>query len=181
MFPYNFIEVQVEELFKKDAEKNVGVVAMKPLAGGAIEEVDLTMRFIASNPGISVNIPGMASEEELKQNVAASLNASPLTAAELAKVQEIRDALGNQFCRRCNYCQPCTKGINISFCFSINGYLTRYDLAEWALSRYNGLAVKPGECIECGACEPRCPYQLPIIDMLKDVSRNFEGYIASRA
>lgn len=90
------------------------------------------------------------------------------------EVQNIRDTLGNQFCRRCNYCQPCTMGINISFCFTINGYLTRYGLKDWAIDRYKGMAVEPNACIECGMCESRCPYHLPIIEMLKDVYSNFQ-------
>ena len=172
MFPYNFVELQAADLIKKCAEKGKGFICMKPLAGGAIENAPLAMRFIASNKDITVNIPGMASEDELKQNVAAACDPTPISEEELREVQNIRDTLGNQFCRRCNYCQPCT--INISFCFTINGYLTRYGLKDWAIGRYKGMAVEPNACIECGMCESRCPYHLPIIEMLKDVYSNFQ-------
>ena len=131
------------------------------------------MRFIAANDGVSVNIPGMASEAEIAQNAKAAADPTPLTEAELAEIERIRNTLGSQFCRRCNYCQPCTVGINISFCFTINGYLTRYGLGDWAIGRYKSMAVEPNACIECGACESRCPYNLPIINMLKDVYNNF--------
>lgn len=174
MFPYNFVELQAADLIKRCAEKGKGFICMKPLAGGAIEDAPLAMRFIASNKDITVNIPGMATEEELKQNVAAACDPAPLSEDELNEAQHIRDTLGNQFCRRCNYCQPCTMGINISFCFTINGYLTRYGLKDWAVGRYKGMAVEPNACIECGMCESRCPYHLPIIKMLKDVYSNFQ-------
>lgn len=174
MFPYNFVELQAADLIRKCAEKGKGFICMKPLAGGAIENAPLAMRFIASNKDITVNIPGMASEDELKQNVAAACDPAPLSEDDLKEVQNIRDTLGNQFCRRCNYCQPCTMGINISFCFTINGYLTRYGLKDWAIGRYKGMAVEPNACIECGMCESRCPYHLPIIEMLKDVYSNFQ-------
>ena len=174
MFPYNFVELQAADLIRKCAEKGKGFICMKPLAGGAIENAPLAMRFIASNKDITVNIPGMASEDELKQNVAAACDPTPISEEELREVQNIRDTLGNQFCRRCNYCQPCTMGINISFCFTINGYLTRYGLKDWAIGRYKGMAVEPNACIECGMCESRCPYHLPIIEMLKDVYSNFQ-------
>ena len=174
MFPYNFVELQAADLIRKCAEKGKGFICMKPLAGGAIENAPLAMRFIASNKDITVNIPGMASEDELKQNVAAACDPAPLSEEDLKEVQNIRDPLGNQFCRRCNYCQPCTMGINISFCFTINGYLTRYGLKDWAIGRYKGMAVEPNACIECGMCESRCPYHLPIIEMLKDVYSNFQ-------
>lgn len=174
MFPYNFVELQAADLIRKCAEKGKGFICMKPLAGGAIENAPLAMRFIASNKYITVNIPGMANEDELKQNVAAACDPAPLSEDDLREVQNIRDTLGNQFCRRCNYCQPCTMGINISFCFTINGYLTRYGLKDWAIGRYKGMAVEPNACIECGMCESRCPYHLPIIEMLKDVYSNFQ-------
>ena len=174
MFPYNIVEQQGKELIDRCAEKGKAFIDMKPLAGGAIENAPLAMRFIASNKDITVNIPGMASEDELKQNVAAACDPAPLSEEELKEVQNIRDTLGNQFCRRCNYCQPCTMGINISFCFTINGYLTRYGLKDWAIGRYKGMAVEPNACIECGMCESRCPYHLPIIEMLKDVYSNFQ-------
>ena len=174
MFPYNFVELQAADLIRKCAEKGKGFICMKPLAGGAIENAPLAMRFIASNKDITVNIPGMSNEDELKQNVAAACDPASLSEEELREVQNIRDTLGNQFCRRCNYCQPCTMGINISFCFTINGYLTRYGLKDWAIGRYKGMAVEPNACIECGMCESRCPYHLPIIEMLKDVYRNFQ-------
>ena len=174
MFPYNFVELQAADLIRKCAEKGKGFICMKPLAGGAIENAPLAMRFIASNKDITVNIPGMANEDELKQNVAAACDPAPLSEDDLKEVQNIRDTLGNQFCRRCYYCQPCTMGINISFCFTINGYLTRYGLKDWAIGRYKGMAVEPNACIECGMCESRCPYHLPIIEMLKDVYSNFQ-------
>lgn len=174
MFPYNFVELQAADLIKKCAEKGKGFICMKPLAGGAIENVPLAMRFIAANKDITVNIPGMANEDELKQNVAAACDPSPISEEDLKEVQSIRDTLGNQFCRRCNYCQPCTMGINISFCFTINGYLTRYGLKDWAIGRYKAMAVEPNACVECGMCESRCPYHLPIIEMLKDVYGNFQ-------
>lgn len=177
MFPYNFVELQAADLIRKCAEKGKGFICMKPLAGGAIENAPLAMRFIASNKDITVNIPGMANEDELKQNVAAACDPAPLSEDDLKEVQNIRDTLGNQFCRRCNYCQPCTMGINISFCFTINGYLTRYGLKDWAIGRYKGMVVEPNACIECGMCESRCPYHLPIIEMLKDVYSNFQKEI----
>ena len=173
MFPYNIVESQGEELIKACTEKDIGFIVMKPLAGGAIEDATLAMRYCLANPAVSVVIPGMAEEKELAQNLAAANDTSPLSEEELAKVEAIRKALGTQFCRRCNYCQPCPKGINISGCFLFHGYLDRYGLADWAKGRYDTLPVKASACIECGACENRCPYNLPIRMMLKKVAADF--------
>ncbi len=126
------------------------------------------------NPAVTVVIPGMASDQELSQNLAAVGNSAPLTGEETAKIQAIRDSLGTQFCRRCNYCAPCTVGIHIPQLFVLEGYLTRYGLADWAKGRYEA-ETKASTCIECGACEGRCPYHLPIREMMKRVAREFEG------
>lgn len=174
MFPYNLVENQGAELIAKCQEKNVGFICMKPLAGGAIDDASLALRYIMQNPAVTVVIPGMASDQELSQNLAAVGNSAPLTEEETAKIQAIRDSLGTQFCRRCNYCAPCTVGIHIPQLFVLEGYLTRYGLADWAKGRYE-TETKASACIECGACEGRCPYHLPIREMMKRVAREFEG------
>ena len=173
MFPYNIVETQATELIKKCAEKNIGFIDMKPLAGGAIEDATLALRFICANPDVTVVIPGMFDLKEIEQNLAACEDKSPLTEEELTKMQEIRDQLGNNFCRRCNYCAPCAVGISIPNVFLFQGYLDRYGLGDWAKDRYHGMPVKASACIGCGACEKRCPYDLPIREMLKDAAAKF--------
>ena len=175
MFPYNIVERQGEELMKKCTKNNIGFIVMKPLAGGAIEDANLALRFICANPDVSVVIPGMYDLKEIDMNLSAVEDTAPLTTKELQKMDAIREQLGSNFCRRCNYCQPCTVGLNISGIFLFQGYLDRYGLGDWAKDRYNAMPVKAGDCIECGACEPRCPYNLPIREMLKTAAEKF-GY-----
>ena len=115
----------------------------------------------------------MAEVKELEQNLAAVNNTAPITGEEKAAFLEVRNQLGTNFCRRCNYCQPCTEGINISACFLFDGYLQRYGLGGWAKERYAAMPVKASACIGCGACEDRCPYNLPIREMLKGVVQRF--------
>lgn len=173
MFPYNIVEQQASELIDLCAEKNIGFIDMKPLAGGAIENAALALRYICANPNVTVVIPGMADPAELEQNLAACEDLSPISEEELEGFAQVRKALGTQFCRRCNYCQPCTKNINISQIFLLKGYLERYGLADWARDRYAALSAKASDCVECGVCEGRCPYELPIRKMLKECSAAF--------
>ena len=167
MFPYNIVETQGQALIAKCKEKNIGFICMKPLAGGAIEDVVTALRFVVSDPNVTVVIPGMADEKQIVQNVSAVADTAMLTEKEQEKIAEIRAALGTNFCRRCNYCAPCAVGINIPGVFLFEGYYSRYGLKEWALARYSQLQKNAADCIECGACEERCPYQLPIRQMLK--------------
>ena len=175
MFPYNLVETQGEDLMRQCTKKNIGFIVMKPLAGGAIEDPALALRFICANPDATIVIPGMYDVKEIDINLAAAEDDSPLTEAELAKIEEIRSTLGSNFCRRCNYCQPCSAGIGISAIFILQGYYDRYGLQDWAKGRYDALPVKASACIGCGVCEPRCPYNLPIREMLKDAASKFEG------
>lgn len=173
MFPYNIVENQGEKLIAACQAKNIGFIDMKPLAGGAIENAKLALRYVCSNPCVSVVIPGMAEIKELEENIAACENASPLTQEELKEIDKVRTSLGTNFCRRCNYCAPCTVGISIPNVFLFAGYLQRYDLGGWAKERYSTLPVKASACIQCGACETRCPYHLPIREMLKTAAADF--------
>ncbi len=173
MFPYNLVETQGEDLIAVCKEKNIGFICMKPLAGGAIDDAQLALRFVAANPNVSVVIPGMAEERELTQNLEAMENTAPLTPAELDKIQEIRKFLGTNFCRRCNYCAPCTAGISIPAVFMMEGYYSRYNLQQWASDRYHAMDKKASDCVDCGVCETRCPYQLPIREMMKNAKKVF--------
>ena len=173
MFPYNIVETHGEALMKKCMEKNIGFIDMKPLAGGALEDATLALRFLTKNDAVTVVIPGMAAPEEIRQNLAAMEEPAPLSEEEWKKIEEIRRTLGTEFCRRCNYCAPCSVGINIPNMFVFEGYLSRYGLEDWARGRYEAMGKTASDCVECGACETRCPYELPIRKMLKRVAASF--------
>lgn len=173
MFPYNIVERQGEALIARCKDKNVGFIAMKPMAGGAIEDATLAMRYIVANPDVTVVIPGMYCADEVWQNVNAAENTAPLNEEERARCDAVLAQLGEHFCRRCNYCAPCTKGISIPSVFLFDGYLSRYGLETWARERYATLSVKASACIGCGACETRCPYHLPIRQMLRESAEKF--------
>ena len=175
MFPYNIVETQGHDILAAARKKGIGTIAMKPMAGGNLDDWNLALRFIAAAGVIDVSIPGMGSVEEVHRNADAADGFSPLTTEELAQCDAIRKELGSEFCRRCGYCAPCTVGIDIPSNFLMSNYRRKYGLSDWAVSRYQGLAHHAGECIGCGACESRCPYELPIRKMLARVAGEF-GY-----
>lgn len=172
-FPYNAVEKQGEPIFEKARKNNMGVIIMKPMAGGALSNGELAMRFILENPNISVVIPGMDSVEQIIENSRAGNELRKLTDDERKLLQKEAAELGTEFCRRCGYCAPCTVGIDIPLQFTIDAYYTRYNLQDWAISRYSSFEVNAGDCIECAECESRCPYNLPITEMLKKVASHY--------
>lgn len=168
-FPYNIVEDQADEIFKEANKNGIGIIVMKPLAGGAIDNAKLAIKYILSKDYIDVVIPGMDSVDQVIENTSV-LNNLNITDEENLEIKDIIEKLGNRFCRRCEYCMPCPVGINIPMNFLLEGYYSRYNLKEWSKDRYKSLDVNASNCIECGKCESKCPYELPIREMLKDVS-----------
>lgn len=144
MFPYNIVETQGEALMQRCREQNVGFICMKPMAGRRAGGCKAGAAVHPTEENVSVVIPGMYDVREIDQNLEAMEDVSPLTEAEKAKLDAIRKELGTQFCRRCNYCQPCTAGISISGIFVLEGYLNRYGLGDWARQRYAAMGPKGG-------------------------------------
>lgn len=169
-FPFNAVELNgVQELLDLAGKMGIGVIVMKPLAGGALRNTGLALRFILEHP-VSTVIPGMDSLEQVDENVRAGNEPLLLSADERKILVEEAGKLGDAFCRRCEYCQPCQQGIDIPTVFLLDGYFTRYNLKGWARERYQGLQARADSCLECGECEERCPYNLPIRRMLTDAA-----------
>ena len=171
-FPYNIVESKSKDLFKKAKELGLGTICMKPLGGGAIDDANLAIKFLLNDENVDVVIPGMATIDEAKINL--NVSSGEYSQEEIGKINEIRNELNNNFCRRCGYCAPCSVGIDIQACFLFEGYYKRYDLKNWAIERYKTLKHKASDCVECGKCMTRCPYEINIISRLKEVSEIFD-------
>lgn len=167
-FPFNTVELAgALELMELAEKAGSGVIVMKPLAGGALGNAGAALRFILGHPVTTV-IPGMDSVEQVEENARVGYNPAPLSGDEKKLLEEEAAKLGAEFCRRCEYCKPCPQGIDIPVVFLLDGYYTRYDLKGWARERYRAMPAGADACAECGECEQRCPYKLPIRRMLAD-------------
>lgn len=165
--PVNAVERQFIPALQAARERGMGTIAMKPLAGGSFSRPDLALRQLLAEPLLDVLIPGVDSVAQMQQNAGLANDFQTLTEEEAALLAQEVLALGKGFCRRCEYCLPCPQGIRIPQVFILEGYVTRYNLAEWAQGRYAAMDSDAETCAECGICEGRCPYHLPIRDMLK--------------
>jgi predicted aldo/keto reductase-like oxidoreductase len=171
MFPYNIVENQGVALFRKAKKHDIATIAMKPLAGGNLDDVSLALRYVLDNDFIDIAIPGIGSVEEAEQDLSVEL--TPLAKDDKLKCEKIVQTLGNDFCRRCGYCCPCTVGIDIPTVFVMHNYVKKYDLKAWAQDRYNTMVKKASDCIRCGICETRCPYSLQIMQKMDEAKREF--------
>ncbi len=158
--PLNIIEgAAVDELIPYANREKIGVIAMKPMAGGAIINRGLNLRFILTH-GADAAIPGMASPQEVSENLSVLDNLQPLDAEDMRILDQEKEKLGENFCRRCEYCLPCPEGLPISFLHTLSAYYFRYRLKDWAWERINGLPKSYKDCTVCGECSSKCPYNL---------------------
>ncbi len=174
MFPFNFIAREpAEDLHAVCKELDVGVIAMKPLAGGMLDNIKIAFKYLLQYPDV-VPIPGIEKVHEIEE-IAALLNAPvELTEEDKKEMQKLRDELGDQFCRRCDYCQPCTEGIRISSVMTSDTIARRLPPERVFSGPFASALVEAQNCSECGECEERCPYHLPIRELIKKRIAQFE-------
>ena len=175
------------DLLPLAAAGGVGLVAMKPLAGGRLGELpsagwnrplfhgespaQIALRYVLSNPHISCAIPGMMTLKELEENLRVAEEPRPLSPEEIREFMSLAADAGKGFCRNCGYCLPCPEGIPIPDVFRYENYYRRYGLKEWAREQYGVLASDAQACSDCRACVERCPYGVSIPSELKQAHR----------
>jgi len=173
------------DLLPLAASKGVGVVAMKPLAGGRLGEppsrgwdktlfqgespAQIALRYVLSNPHICCVIPGMMAMNELEENLRVGNTPRKLSAEEIKEFMAIAAEAGKGFCRNCGYCLPCPEGILIPDVFRYENYYRRYGLEGWAKEQYRLLIPDAQACSECQTCVEKCPYGVMIPSGLKEV------------
>jgi len=172
-FPFNFIESDPEkELFPLAREIGMGILAMKPFGGGALDDGKLALKFILQSKDV-VPLPGFDATWQVDQAISTlQENPGEITGEELAAMERYREELGKEFCRRCEYCQPCPQGVEITSAMQYE-LVSRKMPLETLLS-FSGPAMETVQnCIECGTCIERCPYSLSIPQVIK---RNYDLY-----
>ena len=157
MFPLNFITCEaVDELLPLAREHDVGFIAMKPLAGGRIQNITVAFKYLLQFPDV-VPIPGIEKEHEIEEIVAVLDGPRTITEAEHGETERLRKELGTRFCRRCDYCQPCNADIPISMLMNSENFFMTMLPHRLFSGRIAEMLEKAADCTECGECEERCP------------------------
>ena len=172
-FPFNFvISEPANGLLPLAREHDLGFIAMKPMAGGLLDKANLVFKYLLRFEGI-VPDPGIEKTEEIEEIIGIVNGPWALTPTEQAELEQTREELGTRFCRRCQYCQPCPQGISIHTVLNTRSFWKRMPPERFFGERTAQTTAKAEECLECGECEAKCPYNLPIREML---SENVEFY-----
>jgi predicted aldo/keto reductase-like oxidoreductase len=186
---FNFPAIE-DELLPFAQERGVGIVGMKVVADGLLwRSAAIAFRYAWSLP-IHVMPTGMNTLSMLEQDLAYIQHFTPLSEAEREQLFIEAPELGTYVCRQCGKCLPCPEQIDMPTIFKYEGwydrqmwdgivrepgdYLMRQVLRFWfqnqerARKAYEDLSIKVSACTECDACEPRCPYHLPIVAKLRN-------------
>ncbi len=172
-FPFSYLSSEKEiELVKTCCEKNVGFIAMKALAGGLINNSRAAMAYMLQFDNV-LPIWGIQKDEELEEWLS-FMNDEPVMDEEIsAFIEHERKELSGDFCRGCGYCMPCPQGIMINQCARMSLLLRRSPSAGWLSENMQAEMKKIENCVECGACASKCPYELNTPELLK---KNYEDY-----
>ncbi len=168
MVCFSFLEpLAREKIIPKALAKNVGVITMKPFSGGFIENAPLALKFALSHRGILV-IAGVEHKDLFEENWQVFQEGQPLTEREKKEIEEIQKRYEKVFCRRCDYCQPCSEEIPIQVILGIRSMAKRMGQRVLKGGRHREAIDKARNCTACGVCKERCPYQLPISDLIQE-------------
>ncbi len=190
---YNLLDQSLEEGIAAAHAQGMGVVIMGPVGGGRLgypseraadiaTEVkstpELALRFVLSNPHVSVALSGMSDLKQLEENVATVDNSGDLSQADHHRIEEAieeRKKLAGLYCTGCNYCMPCPEGVDIPANFEILNTERIFGLTDHARARYAALGGQAALCRLCNKCVPLCPQDLAIPERLGDAVTVLDG------
>lgn len=193
---FNFPQIE-DELLPLAQEKDAGVVGMKVVADGFLwRSAEAAFRYAWSLP-IHVMVAGMNTANYLEMDLALARGFTPMTGEEKERLFFDAPELGTYVCRLCDKCLPCPEHIDIPRVFQVEGlydrqmwdglvrdpgdFWLRNSLRFWfgnqdrAKAAYAALPVTADACTDCGDCEPRCPYHLPIVQKLRHTHYKLTG------
>jgi len=168
MVCFSFLEPAAKEkIIPKAQKKGVGILAMKPFSGGVIAEPELALKWVFSFPDILV-LAGVEDKDLIDQNWSIFQGSYEMTTEEKRTVQHISQEFDKKFCRRCDYCLPCAVGIPIQFVLGMRSLVKRAGRGILQTPMFAKMYEQASQCSECGDCMERCPYDLPIPDIIKE-------------
>ncbi len=182
LIPFNYLtSIPQERLLPLCRRMNVGTLIMKPFGGGAFTNVNTALRFVLGSENVDAVIPGMMTVAEVEENHAVAMGPLGLTPEDRSLIERDKAELGTQFCRACNYCQPCQQEIPITFVLRAESQtLKRMGWRPGTEERIAEVVEVTRTCTECGECEERCPYQLPIRPLIQKRADSLEALLEAR-
>jgi predicted aldo/keto reductase-like oxidoreductase len=197
LVPLNVVTRQaLEELIPRAKDLDIGVAAMKPLSAKTSKLVTClytpSLSLLSDEPELKTllgqdktSMVSSALRFVLAQDVSVAVTGlQTIEEVEAAKVgseyegltEDEKKRFSIQFdgkhCRDCGLCLPCPQNLDIAAILRFHTLYVTYGLKNWAKKLLEGLEVGVEYCTECGECETKCPYEIPIISMLQKAQRD---------
>ena len=174
-FPFSYLSTERElRLAETCRKKNMGFIAMKGLAGGLINRSEAAMAFMTEHDNV-LPIWGVQRENELDEWLSFFEKTPEMTEEIRSFIENEKKEIAGEFCRGCGYCMPCPKGIQINTCARMSLMVRRAPSDAWLNEYWQAEMKKIEDCIHCGSCSSKCPYELNTPELLV---KNYEDYQA---
>jgi len=174
-YPFNFIECEAAVKVLAEAKKrDIGFISMKPFGGGLLDNASACIGCLMQHREIVFD-PGFERIEEVDEVIKLVQERTGLTENDKKTIKKYKKELGDRFCRRCGYCSPCEHGVNIVTLMNLKSIAKRLSEKQLLDKKDNFYQAYESidDCIECGRCELKCPYELSI---RKSIRENAEFY-----
>jgi predicted aldo/keto reductase-like oxidoreductase len=173
MFPFNFIACEAaDELLPLAREHDLGFIAIKSLAGGRIQNINIAIKYLLQFPDVVV-LPGIEKPREIEE-IVKILEKPEMTAAEQKEMQRLRERLSTRFCRHCDRCLPCPEGVPIGMVMDFEAIVRSFTPESIYTGHFGDMIRKAAACNDCGDCEEKCPYHIPIRAIIHEYINLYE-------
>ncbi len=174
-YPFCYLASDDDLQIRSAAEEaGMGFLAMKGLSGGLITNARAAYAFLRGFQNV-LPIWGVQRMWELEQFLACQEDPPEMDAEMKAVIEKDRAELVGNFCRSCGYCMPCPAGIEILNCARMSQLIRRAPSEGYLSPQWRKKMAKIESCMHCGRCRSRCPYSLPVPELLQ---KNYEDYKA---
>ena len=178
-FPFSYLASDRDiKLVNDCAKADMGFIAMKGLSGGLLTNSAACMAFM--NEYDALPIWGIQKESELDEWLSFFDKDISMTDEIRTFIDNDRKALLGEFCRGCGYCMPCTVDITINQCARMSQMIRRAPSQNWLTDFWQNEMLKIDNCVECGLCKTRCPYELDIPSLLKKNLKDYKEILAGK-
>lgn len=178
-FPFCYLATDRDIKLVQDTEKaDMGFIAMKGLSGGLLTNSEACMAFMSQYNALP--IWGIQREEELAQWLGFFDKDVEMTDEIAAFIEADRKNLMGDFCRGCGYCAPCTVGIKINNCARMSQLIRRAPSADFLSEEWQANMMQIEQCVDCGLCKTRCPYELDIPTLLRKNLADYKEILAGK-
>ncbi len=177
------LDPERKELYETCQRLGVGITVMKAFGGGDLltdespAGVPLTasqcIHYALTRPAVATVLAGAKSVEELEASLAYETATSEEKdyAAAFAAFPRIS---WQGHCMYCGHCAPCPSGIDVAMVTKfLNLTKAQGAVPETVREHYAALPHAAGECVECGACEKRCPFGVPVRENMRQAREIF--------